>query len=235
MKRIIFIFLFTTSVTAASAQSVVGFWEIKEVTVGNEFMTPIARWTRINQDGTYQSGNGWQQNSEGTWDYDNKSNSFLPKETNGIEDSYGAFKVSFSGKEMIWQRKEDAMTVTVTLTPIKKLPKSTADEIKGLWDLTDALLNSRSVKDKFDPDDIYYVFIRWDRIYIERSPEGKRSTGYWYINAHRPEITFISHTAGQNPESWQIEVNDLELKLKGISETNKNRELIFQRINEFPQ
>eukprot|EP00764_Aduncisulcus_paluster_P005227 gnl/Carplike_NY0171/1877_a2546_676.p1 GENE.gnl/Carplike_NY0171/1877_a2546_676~~gnl/Carplike_NY0171/1877_a2546_676.p1 ORF type:complete len:236 (+),score=-9.57 gnl/Carplike_NY0171/1877_a2546_676:30-737(+) len=234
MNKFILIILLAFISGASLAQAVVGFWEIKEVKVGDETMTPIARWTRINKDGSYQSGNGWQQNSEGTWKYNSNSHSFLPDETNGIKEPYGAFQVSFDGKNMIWHREEDGMPVKVTLVPIEKLPKSTADKIVGLWDLTQFLQDDSSIKNNFAPKDKYYIFIRWDKIYVKGTPEGKRVTGYWHINAHRPEVTFLSHEQGKNPESWQIEVTDNELKLTGISDSNKNKELLFQRINEFP-
>jgi hypothetical protein len=34
------------------AQSIVGFWEVKEVKVGPEIKTPVAKWTKVNEDGT---------------------------------------------------------------------------------------------------------------------------------------------------------------------------------------
>ncbi len=234
MNKTSFLLLMLFLTSAAYAQSVTGFWEIKEVQVGGRLMTPVARWTRINEDGSYQSGNGWQQNSEGTWKYDSNSHFFIPEETNGIKEPYGGFHVSFKEGNMIWQREEDGMPVTVTLVPIRKLPKSTADKIVGLWDLNDALQNGISIKSDFDPEDKYYIFIRWDRVYAERTKDGKRVTGYWYINAHRPEITLMSYSADENLESWQVEVTNDKLRLTGISDSNKNKELFFQRVNEFP-
>jgi hypothetical protein len=35
--------------------------------MGNNEMTPIARWMRFNKDSTQTSGNGWLQHSEGSW------------------------------------------------------------------------------------------------------------------------------------------------------------------------
>ena len=67
-------FLFLTvllySSTTLYAQSITGFWEFKEVTVGSKNMTPVAKWTKIYKDGTYQSGNRWTQNPIGTYIYD---------------------------------------------------------------------------------------------------------------------------------------------------------------------
>lgn len=230
------IVIFFASVSQISlAQSVVGFWEITNVKVGDQTMTPGAKWTRINKDGTYQSGNGWQQNSEGTWKFDSQSKTFLPNETNGIKEPYGAFLVSFNGKNMMWQREEDGMLVTVSLKPIEKMPKSTADEIVGLWDLTDAIQDKQSIKEQFDPDEKFYIFIRWDKIYVKRTSEGDRETGYWFINAHQPELTFLSHNSNKKPESWKVTVSNSELILNGISDSNKRKVLRFQRINEFPE
>ncbi len=58
MNKTSFLLLMVFLTSAAYAQSVAGFWEIKEVKVGRKLMTPVARWTRINKDGSYQSGNG---------------------------------------------------------------------------------------------------------------------------------------------------------------------------------
>ncbi len=67
-----------------------GIWEIRKVTVGDQTMTPVSKWTRINSDFIYQSGNGWLQNSEGNWTFDKSLNQFLPIEKNGIVDDFRA-------------------------------------------------------------------------------------------------------------------------------------------------
>ncbi len=233
--KIQLILLITLFSYMTSAQPVIGFWEIKEVKVGDKLMTPVARWTRINKDGTYQSGNGWHQNSEGTWQFNAEASTFFPSETNGIKEPFGAFHVSVNGKNMIWQRMEGGMNVKVTLAPINKLPKSTADQIVGLWDLTDALQEKQSIKAQFDPENKYYIFIRWDRVYVKRTSKGEQETGYWYINAHQPEVTFINENEKETHQRWRISVNNSELTLYGISESNKNTKLLFQRVNEFPE
>ena len=75
------------------AQPHIGFWRVDKVEVGQETMTPVAKWFRINQDGTYQSGNGWLQNSVGTWTFDKAKNLYVPTEKNGIVDLFGGFEV----------------------------------------------------------------------------------------------------------------------------------------------
>ncbi|MEQ9300923.1 MAG: hypothetical protein RIF33_20280 [Cyclobacteriaceae bacterium] len=220
----------------ASAQSLTGLWEMKEVKVGDKIMTPVAKWTTIKENGTYTSGNGWLQNSEGLWRYDNTTNVYTPTETNGIKDPFGGFDVSFeSSDRMTWQRIEEGMTVTVLLERIDKLPKSTADHLQGLWDLADYKTNGVSNMATFDPEDKHYIFIRWDRVYVERTPQGDRATGYWHIHGHKPEITLLSHNPEQAPQSWRVEFNNGQLTLVGISDTNTDVECIYSRLDEFPQ
>jgi hypothetical protein len=203
--------------------------------VGKEIKTPVAKWTKLHKNGSYQSGNGGIQNSEGTWSFDKKDKFFLPAETNGIKEPYGGFKVTFVKDRMLWQREEDGDVVIVKWERIEKLPKSPADLLVGLWDLKEITKNGTSEKSTFDPNDTHYIFIRWDRIYVERTPLGDRASGYWHINAHRPEITLISHGQGKTTESWKIDVTDKELKMEGISDSNKGTKIVYERIHEFPK
>lgn len=237
--KITFTFLFLTAsflfLSASFAQPVVGFWEIEEVKVGSETMTPAARWTRINKDGTYQSGNGWLQHAEGSWTYDESKKTFLPQETSGVADEFGAFTVERTGETMTWQREEEGMTVRVTFKPIEALPKATADYLTGLWELKEVVRQEANITAAFDPDHQHYIFFRWDRIYVERTPAGERGTGYWHINGHRPEITLLSHRHGQAPESWKISATEDELRMTGISDANREMVRVYRRIHQFPQ
>ena len=237
MKKLITfltVILFISYVTV-KAQSLVGLWEIKEVKVGDQIMTPVAKWTRIKEDHTYESGNGWLQNTTGTWTFDKGKSTFLPKAKNGIKDPFGAFQVEFQKDKMIWQREEEGMLVIVMAERVKQIPMAPADYLAGLWDLQSMKKEGADVTDAFDPDGKHYLFIRWDRIYVDRTPEGQRTTGYWHMNGHQPEITFLSHEKGKDPESWRIEVNDNQLIMKGISDSNREKEMIYNRIEEFPQ
>jgi hypothetical protein len=220
---------------SAFTQSIIGFWGINEVTVGDKVMTPVAKWTRINGDGTFQSGNGWLQNSEGHWTLDQQTRLYRPVETNGIIDQFGAFKISFQNDAMTWEREEEGEKVVVRLQRIEELPKATADILVGLWSLKKISLNGNSIKDTFDPDNNHYVFIRWDRIYVERTPQGERATGFWHINGHRPEVTFIGQGSKISTEVWRVEVDNAELRMTGISDSNKGMEKTYGRINKFPE
>ena len=215
------------------AQDIIGLWEVTKVQVGGQAMTPVSKWTRINKNGSYQSGNGWLQNAEGTWTYDN--NLFSPKETNGIKDEYGPFTVEFEDDSMTWLREEEGMIVTVSLKKIIKIPKATADHLVGLWDLTAITKEGKSALETFDPDNTYNLFIRWDRMYMERTSKDKRSSGYWHIHGHKPEVTLLSHDKNRPVETWQVVVSQSALKMTGISETNKGVEMNFKRLDEFPK
>ena len=219
--------------TYAQRDNPAGFWRIEKVEVGEENMTPVAKWTKINTDGTYQSGNGWLQNSYGTWKYDNESKVYAATDSLDIFDEFGGFRVSFDQNNMYWEREEEGMKVKVTLESIEELPMSPADYLEGMWKLVDIWDNGQSILDSFDKDNKHKMFIRWDRIYMNFSPEGKKLTGYWHINGHKPEITLLPHQDGEQAESWQIEVNEKELKMTGISDSNRNIERKYIRKNSF--
>ena len=206
-----------------------------KVQVGNNEMTPVAKWTKINADGSYTTGNGWLQNGEGKWSYDATENSFLPVETNGIKDPFGAFQVRVEGKQLQWEREEEGAKVIVTLSPIEELPSSIANELKGLWGLQEVQADGAVITDRFDPEGKHYIFIRWDREYRERTVEGNRASGYWHIHGHRPELTLIPRAEGAGVERWMAEVNNQILILKGSSEGNKGQIRTYQRLSEFPQ
>jgi hypothetical protein len=213
-----------------------GLWLIEHVQVGDQEMTPIARWTRIHPDGTYESGNGWLKSSEGTWVFDPVKNTFLPQETDGLIDPFGPFNIRLAEEYMTWSREEDGMNVVVTLQKIEELPQAPADQVQGLWDLTDATKDGSSIIQTFDPQNSRYIFIRWDRIYVERNAEGVRMTGYWHMNGHRPEMALLSHNEEDQPQTWQVSFNQNNtLILSGISDTNKGETLIYTRIHQFPE
>ncbi len=230
--RVILLLLLSSN-TYAQKEDIIGFWAIEKVTVGEENMTPVAKWTRINADGSYQAGNGWLQNGQGHWQYDTEKKMYLPTDALDIADEFGGFTVSFENNKMNWEREEEGMHVKVTLVPIEKLPMSPADYLEGIWDLVEITESEQSILDDFDEENKHKLFIRWDRIYINFSSEGDRLTGYWHINGHRPEITLLPHQESEKPESWKIKVDDRALIMSGISESNKNIERKYERRNTF--
>ncbi len=217
----------------AQKEKMIGLWEIEKVEVGEENMTPVAKWTKINEDGTFQSGNGWLQNSSGTWQYDPKNNRYSSIDSLDIYDEFGGFQVSFDDQTMFWERQEEGMKVRVSLKAVDELPMSPADFLEGMWKLTDISDHGNSILDDFDAAHRHKLFIRWDRIYMDFSPEGKKLTGYWHIHGHRSEITLLPHQDGGIAESWMVEVNDSELIMNGNSDSNRNIQRVYTRTNSF--
>lgn len=87
----------------------------------------------------------------------------------------------------------------------------------------------------FDPDNQYYMFIRWVRIYVERTPDGNRQSGYWHINGHRPEFTLMNQDFGTEPQSWKVKtLDDNKLQMTGISDSNHELVRLYSRIDKFP-
>ncbi|KAB1065979.1 hypothetical protein [Salibacter halophilus] len=231
-KNITFFLLVLLSLhTYAQKENLTGLWEVEKVSVGEKNMTPVAKWFRINPDGKYQAGNGWLQNGKGNWSYDAESNMYTATDSLDITDEFGGFTVSFGAEKMFWEREEEGMHVKVTLMPIKELPMSPADYLKGVWDLVEITKEGQSVLSDFDSKDKHKLFIRWDRVYINFSPEGERLTGYWHIHGHRPEVTLIPHVGGGKSESWKIEVDHKELLMSGLSDSNKNIKRKYIRRN----
>lgn len=245
MNRRLNIFFLTliglTMMSCSSAtNNIDGLWLMSKVTVGDQEMTPVAKWTEIYPDGTYESGNGWLKSSEGTWIFQETEQTFSPTETNGLADPYGAFEIAFpqsnNGESMTWTREEEGIIVEVTLSRIDERPKAPADKVQGLWDLTAAVKDGEDAMPSFDPNNQHYIFIRWDKIYVERSAEGTRRTGYWHMNAHSPEITLMSHNSDENPQTWSLTFDGAQsLKMTGLSESNRETILKFTRINQFPE
>lgn len=229
----VFALTFVSITTYAQKDQMIGLWKADKVEVGGQSMTPIAKWFKINTDGTYQAGNGWLQNKEGVWDYDVKTSKFTPLDNLDIEDEFGGFLVSFSNGNMLWEREEEGMVVTITLLPIDNLPLSPADYLEGHWDLVEITENEKSILESFDGEDKHKMQFRWDRIYTDYSFYGKKLSGYWHIHGHKPEITLLPHQENGTAESWSIEVNKEELLMTGISDSNRTIQRRYVRRNIF--
>ncbi len=228
--------LLSTFSFKTQAQDIIGLWEVVNVQVGEQEMTPIARWNRFKEDGTFESGNGWLKSSAGTYEYDEMKKSLLPKETQGLqlEEDFGAFSVDINADEMIWKREENGEPVKVLLSRIAEQPKSPADQIIGLWMLTHIKEAGSSDIRAIEEKELQMFLIRWDRIYREMSVAEGRKTGYWHMNAHKPEVTMLPHTQGDPAESWVISFEPGKLTLTGISDTNRDIQMVFARQNKYP-
>jgi len=220
-------FLSFLFVCALNAQDLSGLWVVNRVEVDDQNMTPIARWTRFNGDGTYQSGNGWTQNGTGEYSITSDGRISL-KSYYGVRDSFEPFEVTLSGNEMVWTRNEEGAGVTVHFNKTDELPMAPSDYLKGLWKLK----SDSNVADK-DLDTRFFHF-RNDFIYRILKPEENQKTGYWHMHGHRAELTLLPHSEGDKPTGWNIEVSEKTLIMEGISDSNSGQTLTFERIYTFP-
>ncbi|MCX2743007.1 hypothetical protein OO013_03975 [Mangrovivirga sp. M17] len=218
LKFGILLFLITSALLTAQNVNIAGLWQVEKVVVGDRDMTPIAKWTRIHGDGTYETGNGWLQNGAGLWSFNQSENTISTKDKYGIQDPFGAFDISYKGNSMVWSRMEEGMEVQVFWERINELPRSHADKITGKWKSEDKDGESHS------------IFFRWDKIFVIDKDEEKE-TGYWIPNAHKPEVGFISHDQSQPHKYYKVEFEDDKLILTGVSEEVKGDVLTYVKSN----
>ncbi|TMM31410.1 hypothetical protein FDT66_05450 [Polaribacter aestuariivivens] len=209
--------------------SINGLWIIKKVTMGDNQMTPIARWVRFNKDSTQTSGNGWLQHSEGSWSL-NKNNQLIVKNTNGLLDKSEPFTVNFENGNMIWNRTEEGENVSVLLERTEVIPKSEGNRLMGLWKIETISIDDKNVTSTLNPDDNATLFLRWDNTYVlENYPQGK-IYGVYKVHGHKPEIQMVNY--GDKPQfqfyQFLIEKNKLILK-----STDQKTKLELKRIYQF--
>ena len=206
-----------------------GLWLVTKVKMGEDEMTPIARWMRFNADSTQTSGNGWLQHSEGNWSV-NKNNQLTVTNTNGLLDAAEPFTVKFENENMIWSRTEEGQDVQVFLERIEQIPSSEGNRLMGLWKIESIAIDNEDVTTTLNPDNNATLFLRWDNVYVFANyPQGK-IYGVYKVHGHKPEIQMVNY--GDNPQFqfYTFSISDLELKL--IS-TDKKTELKLKRIYQF--
>lgn len=195
MKKSILLFISCTIYLTLNAQNnMIGMWEVIEVSMGNNIMTPVAKWTKIHADSTFKSGNGWIQNSTGTWTLD--QDIITMTDSLSMEDPYSGFTLSWRGDTMIWQRQEEGL-VTVKWRPITQIPMAPLDYFYGNWEMLTPTTNSLFSY----PTTLYF---RWDRIYRTNPIESASQTGFWQIHGHRNQITFVPHHQEQGFTSYSF-------------------------------
>jgi hypothetical protein len=184
----------------ATAQ-LTGLWEVNKVTVGEETMTPVAKWFWLSEDMKTTSGNGGLENSKGTYIYDYVKSEVLFSDANGQKDPYGPFAVKIESDDMTWIRTEDGAMVMVYLEKTKEKPEAPWDRIVGNWVRTDQSYGEAGENQS--------IFIRWDRRYVARNGLfGENRYGVWHIHAHRPELRLISDQGDANDSAWDISFDE---------------------------
>lgn len=210
--------------------SIVGLWQVERVQMGDQEMTPVARWTRFNSDETQASGNGWLQHSIGSWEL--MGDQLYVVNKNGIMDTFDPFQVKLDGDSMTWQRKEDGNTVHVFLKKIEKLPMSKGNDLVGLWKLKGYKENGKDVTKKINVPERAMIHFRWDNVYVQHNmPQGKRS-GVYKIHGHKPEIQMIKYGKDNAFDFWKFDIVGTTLTMTSLDNTT---EISFERSYQFPQ
>jgi len=215
--KTVFLIIFLFFVFSSEAQFT-GLWQVEKVTVGNNAMTPVAKWFLFTDDLKSYSGNGGIQNSKGTYSFDKKKSEFLFYDSSGIADEFGPFTVEFYPSKMTWTRSENGENVEVFLLQTDEKPEAPWDKITGNW-----LLAS---------DESKSIYFFWDGGYRARNGLlGENQFGIWQINGHRPELKLASDQGDKNDSSWDIFFEDG--KMIWVERQNENpQKLIFKRNNE---
>jgi hypothetical protein len=228
---IIKLILFATLFYGCSEkQSIVGLWIVKNVEIGNENMTPNARWTRFNEDFSQQTGNGWFQHSIGTWKLNKNTNELSITNTNGLIDQNKPFIVSFENDKMIWKRVEEGQNVTITLEKTDELPETYGDKLLGLWGLDKSTGKGIFFDESIERNE--YLFLRWDKRFLINSTNG-RINGVYNIHGHKPEIEFIPYGDNIKRSFWKVKFDKEQISLTLLNSDSLVMKS-FVRIHKFP-
>ena len=215
------------------AATIEGLWIVESVVVGDEVMTPNARWTRFNSDHTQETGNGKFQHSYGTWKLDSESNELSIENSNGLEDANEPFQVSIGQKEMIWERTEEGQKIKVTLVRSSDLPETYGDKVLGLWKLEKAIGNGRYFEQSDNIETNDYLFFRWDKRFVIQSEKG-RINGVYNVHGHKPEVELIPYGNEVKRDFWEIQFEENQIILKLLN-SDKDVTRKFSRIHKFPE
>jgi len=187
---------------------IIGLWEVIKVTVGNEELTPTAKWIEFSGNGKMISGNGGITHIRGSWTFD-VNTQMLNQISNGQKDPYGGFQVHYTETNMTWTRLEDGIPVTVELVSISEKPMAPWDLIPGSWQIKEQSIESKGDLTSAEPPlSFNAIYIGWDGRYHKFDQSGKRiETGIWHIESHSPWLWTISD-ADNTKTGWSIEFRD---------------------------
>lgn len=233
LKQLSFIVFFFCSFSIDA--QIEGLWVVHHVKVGEKQMTPVAKWFNLKADGTQVSGNGWLQHTYGTWLYDRKASTLILRSVNEMDDGFGAFHVVYNDSTMLWKRVEDGQTVIIKSVRVDVLPPGPVDKIKGVWILETVFSNGVDQTNAVNASGLAYLFLRWDRIFIEGEGEKVLRRGVWVIDGHKPIVTFISDVETEPREKWSVEFQNKGLILTGLSDHNKMLKRVYRLTNTRPQ
>ncbi|NET34232.1 MAG: hypothetical protein F6K19_19780 [Cyanothece sp. SIO1E1] len=171
-----------------------GLWTVQEVKVGTEMLTPVAKWFQFEEDESLASGNGGVRNMIGSYELDEEKGMVQFRNESGQADPMGPFAYKVDGEGMQMEREEEGQAVVVVLKRASNIPLAPWDEMVGFW----------GVKEGEAPGQMQSIFIRWDRRFVSRTPQG-RKTGIWHIDGHQPILKLISDSGDAEDSQWTFE------------------------------
>ena len=182
--------IFSTALQAQFA----GLWTVQEVKVGTEMLTPVAKWFQFEEDERLSSGNGGVRNMVGSYKLNEEKGMVEFRNENGQTDPMGPFSYKLDGEGMQMEREEEGQVVVVVLKRALNIPLAPWDEMVGFWSLSEGEAIGQ----------LQSIFIKWDRRYVARTPEG-RKTGVWHIDGHQPILRLISDGGDAEDSQWTFE------------------------------
>lgn len=207
------VLILSISLQGLFGQSLEGLWLIDKVSMGAEENTPDAKWIQLAADGSFIGGNGFLQNSAGTYEF--KEEDLLLNDSLSLRDEFGAFKVMLNNKTMTWERKEDGQSIKVSLKRINELPMAQSDLLRGLWQAGNE----------------YRLFLRWDRAYVKYLPDGSKEYGVWRNHPHKPELALIPWNQKKTLQFYKIEESSFN-RLKLI-DLEGGKATSLERLRQF--
>lgn len=214
-------------------KEVTGLWQVSLVQMGDQEMTPNARWMRLHEDLSQESGNGGFQHSYGTYRWNQEEASLSFENTNGLKDDSGAFSVSWSGDKMIWKRMEEGQEVKVTLERIEKLPQTYGDRVLGMWMLEEAKGSGPLLEISAEESPKAFIFLRWDKKFVMGSANGKQY-GVYNVHGHKAEIELIPYGDNCQRSFWKMDIQDKQIKMTLLN-TEEEVSRTYKRIYAFPE
>lgn len=190
-------------VSYLQAQS--GLWTVEKVTVGEQIMTPTAKWFHLRPDGQTLSGNGGMINAWGSWEQ--KENEILFFDAQKSPDEYGAFEITVDGETMSWRREEEGMDVLVSLRLTTEYPKAPWDLLVGRWNLTRLEVSGEQAQMvEYAEGEEPRLFFRWDRLYrgAKINEQLDLRSGVWQYHAHRPVLRLLSEAGDQFDQTFTV-------------------------------
>lgn len=207
MRLFTLLLLLSTSLFAQDDNAeFVGYWQVNVVTVGQDTMTPVAKWFHFGPDGSMQGGNGGNINLFGSWQMEFGQYLLFSNQA-GEPDPAGSFAADFAEKLLVLTREEEGQPVQVILQRFAPTnwPMAPWDKIAGSWALDIELSGTDGFATDFET-----AFFRWDNQVRFNTTEG-RWTAIWRINAHRPVLELAPQGKEGLSQSWQLRFTDQQM------------------------